>query len=40
MSAPGRPERESLSAQHEGSPQSAPGRPEGESFERSEKVSR
>jgi hypothetical protein len=28
MSAPGRPKRESLSAQHEGSPVSAHGRPE------------
>jgi 16S rRNA (guanine527-N7)-methyltransferase len=28
MSAPGRPKRESLSAQHEGSPVSPPGRPE------------
>jgi len=28
MSAPGRPKRESLSAESEGSPMSAPGRPE------------
>jgi hypothetical protein len=33
MSAPGRPKRESLSAQHEGgSPVSVPGRPKGESL--------
>ncbi len=31
MSAPGRPKRESLSAQREGSPMSAPGRPKRES---------
>jgi Asp/Glu/hydantoin racemase len=32
MSAPGRPKRESLSAQREGSPMSAPGRPKRESL--------
>jgi hypothetical protein len=31
MSAPGRPKRESPSAQHERSPVSTPGRPKGES---------
>ena len=38
MSAPGRPKRESLRAQREGSPMSAPGRPKRESLARSDKV--
>jgi len=40
MSAPGRPKRESLSAQREGSPMSAPSRLKRESLARSDKASR